>query len=182
MPLSGSVIEILNSDRVTPATRKALLERLNQPPVTTPVFFNEAEFHRLQFVCDRLIPQTDIEKIDIAGQIDDRLAKQKTNGWRYNELPNDGEAYQLFLTGISQTAKALFDHSFDMIPVEQQATVLLAVQQGEATGPAWQQLPADRFFEELLAEAVEIYYSHPLAQQQIGYTGMADQIKVISGH
>ena len=174
-PLAGSILDLINSDHVTPATRKALQERLNQLPVTNPKFFDETEFSRLQLVCNQLIPQIESDRIDIAGLIDERLANQKTDGWRYNELPNDGEAYRLFLAGISQTAEVLFDHSFDTITPEQQAKILLAVQQGEADSPAWQHLPINRFFEELLAEVTEIYYSHPMAQQRIGYTGMADQ-------
>jgi gluconate 2-dehydrogenase gamma chain len=174
-PLSGSVLDLINSDHVTPATRSALLERLRKPAVTEPTFFSEAEFKRFQLVCNQLIPQETEEQIDLAGPIDERLANGTTNGWRYDDLPNDGEAYRLFLTGINQTAEALFDHPFDTITADQRDTVLLAVQQGEATGPAWQNLPADRFFEELLAEVTEVYYSHPMAQQQIGYTGMADQ-------
>jgi hypothetical protein len=48
------------------------------------------------------------------------------------------------------------------------------VQRGDVEGGVWDTLPAQRFFEELLAEAVECYYSHPLAQEEIGYVGMAD--------
>ncbi|MCY7356588.1 MAG: gluconate 2-dehydrogenase subunit 3 family protein [Rudanella sp.] len=173
--LSGSVLDLINSDHVTPATRNALQNRLNQPPITEPKFFDEKQFKRLQLTCNQLIIRLNKEPIDIAGPIDIRLANGITNGWRYDDLPNDGEAYRLFLTGINQTAEALFDHSFETITTEQRDAVLRAVQQGEATGPAWQNLPTDRFFEELLTEVTEVYYSHPLAQQQIGYTGMADQ-------
>ncbi len=169
------VRDLLQSDRVTPATRTALTERLAQPPVTEPEFFTQDEFVRLQRVCDRLIPQPDDERVDLAGPIDERLANGTTNGWRYNDLPNDGEAYRLFLTGIDQAAEANYDRPFDALTDEQQADILLLVQQGEAPGPVWQQLPADRFFEELLAEVVEVFYSHPMAQEKIGYTGMADQ-------
>ncbi|MBW3634848.1 MAG: GMC family oxidoreductase [Armatimonadetes bacterium] len=35
-------------------------------------------------------------------------------------------------------------------------------------------MPSPRFFEELLAEATEHYYAHPLAQEEIGYAGFAD--------
>lgn len=174
-PLSGSVLDLINSDHVTPATRTALLERLNKPPVTDPRFFDGEEFSSLQLICNQLVPQPEGDSIDIAGLIDERLANHKTNGWRYNDLPNDGEAYELFLTGINQTAETLFGHSFETITAEQRNRVLLTVQQGEATGPAWQNLPSNRFFEELIAEVSEVYYSHPTAQQRIGYTGMADQ-------
>jgi hypothetical protein len=35
-------------------------------------------------------------------------------------------------------------------------------------------MPAGYWFEELLVEASEIYFAHPLAQQAMGYLGMAD--------
>ena len=49
-----------------------------------------------------------------------------------------------------------------------------AVQRGEAPGESWSVVPAARFFEELLAECVEGYYSAPAAQDEIGYAGFAD--------
>lgn len=52
--------------------------------------------------------------------------------------------------------------------------MLLAVQRGEAAGETWRSLPPGRFFEELLAEATEVYVAHPLAQEAIGYADMAD--------
>lgn len=181
-------------EKATPATRKALLNRLNEPPVLVPQYFDEPTFRRLQQVCDRLIPQSDQQPrkgltgdaqslrgfVDIAGPIDQRLANGTTNGWRYDDLPNDGEAYRLFLMGLDQTAEALFTRSFNALTGEQQDTVLQAVQQGDAPGPAWQQLPGDRVFEELLAEVVEVYYSHPLVQLGIGYTGMVEDRNLIS--
>lgn len=35
-------------------------------------------------------------------------------------------------------------------------------------------MDAALYFEELLALVVDIYYAHPLASEEIGYTGMAD--------
>ena len=45
---------------------------------------------------------------------------------------------------------------------------------GEAPGENWQEVLQDKFFEEMLAELAESYYAHPLAQEEIGYVGMAD--------
>ena len=41
-------------------------------------------------------------------------------------------------------------------------------------------MDAGRFFEELLAELTENYYAHPLAQEEIGYVGMADLPKWVN--
>lgn len=151
-----------------------LTERLNTPP-RQPTFFSTEEFALLQAICDRLIPQDDqLQRIDVAGGIDKRLTDHKSDGWRYNTMPADQEAYRLGLKGMEETANLLFEQSFLELPYEQQDEVLKALQAKEAPGNTWQTLAADRFFEELLAEAVENYYSHPIAQEEIGYVGMAD--------
>ena len=170
----GTVRALLKTDQVTEATRQALTERLDKP-AQQPAFFSTDEFALLQAICNRLIPQDEqSQQIDMVGGIDERLAANKANGWRYDTMPADGEAYRLGLQGINESAQLLFQQPFQNLTTEQQDRVLKSVQQQEAPGSVWQKLPADRFFEELLAEVVENYYSHPLAQEEIGYVGMAD--------
>ncbi|AQG81473.1 gluconate 2-dehydrogenase subunit 3 family protein [Spirosoma montaniterrae] len=167
---------ILQTDLVTEPTRHVLTERLNAPR-RQPAFFTADEFALLRAICDRLIPQddrSDAERVDIAGGIDERLTENKSNGWRYDEMPPDRDAYQLGLRGINQSAELVFGKPFVALSTEQQDSVLKAVQALDSPDSAWQTLPADRFFEELLAEAVENYYSHPLAQAEIDYVGFAD--------
>lgn len=137
-------------------------------------FFTESEYRFLVQVCERLIPQPEYQ-VDIVQAIDRRLSSGQTNGWRYDAMPNDGDAFRQGVKGIDETAQALFTAAFDQLSPDQQDRVLGQIQTATAPGSVWKDLPADRFFEELLAEAVEIYYSHPLAQEAIGYVGMADQ-------
>ncbi len=171
---TGTVRALLDTDLVTEATRKALTERLNRP-THQPSFFSADEFALLQAVCARLIPQDDrSEPIDMAGGIDKRLSENKSDGWRYDTMPADRDAYKLGLRGINESAQLMFRQSFQNISGEQQDIILKAIQANEAAGDTWQQLIAARFFEELLAEAVNNYYSHPIAQEEIGYVGMAD--------
>ena len=170
----GTVRALLLTDQVTEATRQALTERLETPP-PKPDFFSETEFRLLEAVCSRLIPQDEHQTpIDIAGGIDKRLAENESDGWRYDTMPPDGEAYKVGLAGVNETASLLFQSPFQSLSGEQQDEVLQQVQQGNAPGETWKKLPANRFFEELLAEATTNYYSHPLAQEAIGYVGMAD--------
>ncbi|GAB3892494.1 gluconate 2-dehydrogenase subunit 3 family protein [Spirosoma agri] len=170
----GTVRDLLTTDLVTEATRQALVKRLNTPP-RQPTFFSTDEFTLLQAVCDRLVPQGETDQpIPVADGIDERLSGSETNGWRYDTMPTDGDAYKLGLKGIDESAQALFQQPFLSLTGGEQDQVLKAIQLMEAPGETWQTLPADRFFEELLAEAVENYYSHPIAQEEIGYVGMAD--------
>ena len=170
----GTVRALLATDMVTPATRAALEGRLNAS-VHEPQFFEPQTYALLQAVAARLIPQPDrAEPIDIVAGVDQRLLEGKADGWRYDAMPPDREAYRLGLGGINQAAEALFQQSFLHLPEAQQEAVLEAVAAGTAPGENWQQLPVARFFEEMLAELTENYYSHPLAQEEIGYVGMAD--------
>lgn len=170
----GTVRNLLNTSQVTDATRHVLTHRLTAVPAP-PQFFSDAELALLQALCDRLIPQDDHpERIDIAGGIDKRLAQNKSDGWRYDVMPADGDAYKLGLQGLDETAQVLFNQPFGKLTGAQQDEIIGRLRQTVVPGAIWQQLPADRFFEEVLVEAASLYYSHPIAQESIGYVGMAD--------
>ncbi|WP_460502293.1 gluconate 2-dehydrogenase subunit 3 family protein, partial [Hymenobacter agri] len=98
----------------------------------------------------------------------------RADGWRYDALPPDREAYRLGLGGIQEIAQVQFQADFMTLTAEQQDAVLRALASGTPPGKTWETLDAGRFFEEMLAELTETYYAHPLAQEEIGYVGMAD--------
>lgn len=128
---------------------------------TAPSWFDAAELASLCAVCARLI--VEVPQVDIAGVIDARLAAGTGDGWRYDALPADGEAYRQGLRTIDATAKLLGGAAFLMLGPEAQDAVLVAVQK-----------TSRRWFEELLAEATETAYAHPAVQGAIGYAGFAD--------
>lgn len=170
----GSVRAVLATDLVTPATRAALAARLLAVAPFTPVL-DAAAAGLLAAVCDRLVPQPDrAEPIDIAGELHRKLASGGGNGWRFDSMPGDVAAMRAGLAAIDASAGAMFGGAFSTLTVEQRDAVLLAVQSGTAPGAGWTRLDPARFFEELLAGVAESYWSHPLAQEEIGYLGMAD--------
>ena len=171
---AGTVRALLPTDLVTPATREALQPRLSGE-TAAPRFFTQPELDLLQAALARLFadPEAPTARA-LAFCIDDRLAEGKSDGWRYDALPPDAEAARLGLRGLDETAQALSFSKFMALDAARQDAVLVAVQKGDPPGIVWRTLPAARFFEELLAEATEAYYSHPLAQEEIGYVGMAD--------
>jgi hypothetical protein len=171
---SGTVEALLHSDHVTPQTRRALEERLHAKPLS-PRFFDDHAIATLRAASERLIPQPDRPTpIDLAAAVDDRLARNVGKGWRYASMPQDREAYILGLRGIDECAQAMHGSPFVAVAGEHQDEVLRTVQNGTAIGEAWTLVPSALFFEELLAELVESYYSHPVAQEEIGYVGFAD--------
>lgn len=170
----GTVRALLDGQHVTEPTRAALRLRLADG-AAAPRYFDADALATLVAVCARLVPQPERRQpIDLAATIDARLAEGRGDGWRYAALPPDGEAYRRGLGAIDESATAMFGAPYAALDAARQDAVLLAVQRGEVAGGGWHALPAARFFEELLTEAVAAYYSHPLAQEEIGYVGMAD--------
>ena len=155
-------------------TREVVRKRLEEvPPIR---FFTSEEAHTLAAVAERIVPQLDRgneEKIPIVPWIDEKLYQDKRDGYRYEEMPPQRDAWRLGLAGINQTAWALFDgNSFiDLDPLSQDV-VLRHMACGDAAGEVWQKMPAARFFKDVLCSSiVKIYYAHTLAWNEIGYSG-----------
>ena len=164
---------ILNSDYLTVPTRRVLKERQNKRG--EPQFFDADVFHLLSVVCNLLLDQDpDEEMVNIALAIDERLFENGSNGWRYDEQPPDPMAYQLGLKALNAEAESAFGNSFTMLSKEQQVLILANVQKGETKSTGWEKVNPKLFFEDLLTESAEIFFSHPTVQAQIGYVGMAD--------
>lgn len=172
---TDTVQGLLNTDLVNQNTSAILKNRLEQPDTIVAKTFDEPTFGILKAVCSQLIPQTDrLDKIDLAGMLDEQLADGKGNGWRYDKMPTDETAFKLGMKGIDETAEAMFGDNFTDLDDAEQDGVLNAIQKGEAQGKIWEEMPAKLFFEELLTSITELYYSHPTAKNEIGEVAFAD--------
>jgi len=171
----GTVRALMDTDLVTPPTRAALSARLDFLPPAAPLFFTADEMATLVAALGRLFADSVQPDANyLAATVDARLAGGGGDGWRYDDMPPDGAAARLGLHGLDQAARARFGADFAALDAPRQDEVLTAVQGGDVPGETWQTVPPGRYFEELLAEASEAYYSHPVAQEEIGYVGMAD--------
>lgn len=170
----GTVKALLDTDFVTSSTANALRDRM-QKESSGHSFFDENNFALLSVVCDRLVAQDPENRlVNIALFIDERLKENTGDGWRYNTMPPDGQMYLNGLKGIGETAELMFNENFLHLSEHQQLDVLHSIQNGKAPGAAWKEMPSATFFEELLAETTEVFYSYPIVQEEIGYVGMAD--------
>jgi len=178
-PELGPLDDLLQSDAVTPATYDVLAARLaalDEPWPDRGAFFSVKELATLRAVVNRLVPEDHRAKpLDVAILIDRRLAGGRSDGWRPDALPNDGESYRLALRGFDEFANERHHLRFVELNGLQQDALIVHVQRGRALGPAWEALDPATLFTELLAEATQIYFSDPIAQIEIGYVGFADQ-------
>lgn len=164
---------ILESAYLTEPTRKVLLERIYK--MGSNCFFDNPSFILLSRVCDLLMDQDSKNRmVNIALYIDERLQNNDSDGWRYDCMPPDRIMFMEGLKGIEEIATQRFKQNFILLEKEQQTQILKAIQEGNVATDIYKNLDPKLFFEELLAETAEIFYSHPIVQASINYVGMAD--------
>ncbi len=157
------------------ATRKVVLDRVRKiPPIR---FFTSDEAELFRAVCDRIIPQDDRDsdhQIVIVNFIDERLHENRLDGYRFENMPPDQEAYQLGLRAIAEIAQHLYAKSFLGLTALEQEFVLKTVHDGNpaAGHDIWKRMPVHRFWHLLVQDIVGIYYAHPYAWNEIGLGGL----------
>src|SRR5688572_17348306 len=137
-------------------TREVVRKRLEEiPPIR---FFTHEEARTLTAVAERIIPQpdrADAEKIPIVPWIDEKLYEDKRDGYRYEEMPQQRDAWRLGLKGINESAQALFEEKqFADLDRRSQDVVLTHVARGAPPGNTWQLLSAARFFKDVLCSTI----------------------------
>ena len=167
-----SLLRLIDEGLVSKPTADALLSRLESAPAA-PTFLDEGAFGLLVALCARLRPRTPRPTArELALCIDARLGSGKTDGWRYDALPPDGEACARGLRALDAEAAARYGRGFAALDGDSADAIVGATQRGE-TRTSWDVVPA-RFIEDRLAEVVALAYAHPSAQEAIGYVGYAD--------
>jgi hypothetical protein len=153
-------------------TRRVVAKRLEQVPERR--FFTEAEWALAEAICARLVPQPDREPpIPIVPFIDDKLARNQGDGYRFEGVPPEREAWRRGLAAIDAEARARHGAAFAELDPDDQDEVLSRIQAGEVETD-WGGLPPKRFFGHLLLNsAVSVYYAHPDAWSEIGFGGPA---------
>ena len=157
-------------------TREVILDRVNNVPEMR--YFNAEEGCLLKAICDHILPQDDRDeahKIPIAPQIDKRLHEDLHDGYRYEGMPPDREAFRLGLRAIEELAQHQHGNGFLDIGAREQDEILRSIHDGKpsAAQEIWQQMPIQRFWMLLVADCADAYYSHPWAWDEIGFGGPA---------
>lgn len=157
-------------------TRDLIEARVHRvPPIR---FFSPDELSILTAVLDRIIPQDDRDpdyRIPVAHYIDERLHTGRIDGYRYYDMPPDGEAYRLGLQAVEDIARTMHSRPFVGLSPREQDEVLWTIHEDKPQGgeEIWKQMPADRFWLLLVSDAVDAYYAHPFAWDEIGFGGPA---------
>ena len=111
-------------------------------------------------------------QVPVLQMIDARLAAGETDGWRYADMPEDGQAWRDTLGYLDKEAHARCGSSFADAPERDQRAMIQAVQDGGDDG-SWHGLAAARVWSLWTRYACTALYSHPYAWSEIGFPGPA---------
>lgn len=159
------------------ATRKVVEDRVHHPPQRK--FFTEEQWKFWTVVFEHILPQTDRtpeRQIPIVGPLDRRLLQNRTVGYRFEGMPQDRDVYQTVgIEGINAEARARFHGDFLDLPHLQQDKVLQALHDGRPKGAPeiWKKVSVHRFWQFIVTDAIDAYYAHPWAWDEIGFGGPA---------
>ncbi len=185
---------LIDSDLVSRLTQEALMERAKPDAASyEPRALSVEELATLRAVMDRVLPQPQDAKIDLAARVDCQLAEAKGDGWRYALLPPDAKAYRAGLRTLNHEAQSAHVRPFGVLEAAQQDELLASAAKGDL-GPGLLKRAATAlgahdavkdehllnaeqmrlWFEDLRGAAVAAYVSHPATLGRMGYSGIAD--------
>jgi hypothetical protein len=149
------------------ATAQVVLGRLT--PRAGTAFFTDVEAGIAAGLLDLLLAQDCEPRIQVLALVDARLAAGETDGWHYDDMPEDGDAWRRTLSFLDDDALAAHDRGFAALTDQQQAPLVQAVYDADR----WHGLPAAQVWSLWTRYACTAFYSHPWAWNEIGFGGPA---------
>jgi hypothetical protein len=140
-----------------------------------PRFFSTLEWQILEALCERIMPQPkDRPPVPLPAYVDQKITEGLLDGYRYAQLPPQGEAWRRGLAALEQAAEEIYGGSFRGLLPNQQDALLSQMQQGDLTNAGWGGMPCNLFFEHrVIPDITHAYYAHPVAWNEIGFGGPA---------
>jgi Gluconate 2-dehydrogenase subunit 3 len=149
-------------------TAGAVLARLSHPSGLS--FFTPAEVALARPLLDLLLAQHGEPRVPVLELIDERLAVGETDGWHYDDLPEDADAWRETLAALDAHARDTCGRPFAELPDGDRAALVQDVQ--DCSG-RWRGLPAGHVWSLWTRYACTAFYSHPWAWNEIGFPGPA---------
>jgi Gluconate 2-dehydrogenase subunit 3 len=134
-------------------------------------FFTPLEQSVATALCDQLLDLSGTASVPVVSLIDARLTEQQTDGWRYEDMPEDGEAWRRSLAALEADANDGYGAGFADVPVADQARLIQAVQ--DLRDADWHGLNAGRIWSLWTRYACTAFYAHPQAWDEMGFPGPA---------
>ncbi len=154
------------------ATRELVLRRVQEVPQIR--FFSVAEAATLSPLCDLLTAQDSEPRIPLINYIDEKCAHGELDGFQFDDMPDDRDAWRLVARGLDEQATGRARAaSFAAADIEVQRAIVADFAEGKLDGGAWDELNVTRAFGLVMRVVLACFYSHPWAWNEIGFGGPA---------
>lgn len=159
-------------DRWDDVTAGAILSRLALP--SELAFFTPHEVGIAAPLLDLLLAQDSDPRVPVLALIDERLAVGETDGWHYDDMPEDAQAWRESLAALDEDARnAHAGRGFAELVTAEQAALVQAVQDRSSDGADWHGWPAKHVWSLWTRYAATAFWSHPWAWNEMGFPGPA---------
>src|SRR4051794_8545060 len=153
------------------ATRTVVLARVESVPPLR--FFDGQEAECLRAFCDVALAQDAEPRIPVLAFVDEKLHEGALDGYQYFDMPDDRETWRLVARGLDDEARRRGAESYAAADVELQEAICHSFANGELHGGPWSELNVACAWSVVMRHALEAFYSHPWAWNEIGFGGPA---------
>ncbi|MGO4536450.1 gluconate 2-dehydrogenase subunit 3 family protein [Leifsonia sp. 2MCAF36] len=150
------------------ATRAVVQARIGRPSDIR--FFDVVEQAAATALFDELLDQQGDDRVPVTAMVDARLAESQTDGWHYDSMPIDGDAWHLTLAALDADARAAYGRTFAECDRRERHTLLEAIRTGDGD---WHEFHRGQVWSLWTRYACTAFYSHPRAWDEIGFAGPA---------
>lgn len=160
------------ADHWDEVTRRMVLARVDDVPAIR--FFSAREAATLAALTDALTAQDSEPRIPLVNFIDEKYANGQSDGYQYDDMPDDDEAWQLVARGLDeQAAQRAGATSFAAAADDVKLAIVGDFAQARCHGGAWEELNVKRAFALVMRVTLACFYSHPWSWNEIGFGGPA---------
>ncbi|WP_233265565.1 gluconate 2-dehydrogenase subunit 3 family protein [Leifsonia sp. AG29] len=151
------------------ATRAVVMERVGRPSDIR--FFDAHEEGTATALFDLLLDQDPENRlVPVTAMVDARLAEKQTDGWHYDSMATDPEAWRTSLAALDVDAQELYGTEFAACAAADRRALLESVRSGDGE---WRGFDRERIWSLWTRYACTAFYSHPAAWDEIGFAGPA---------
>jgi hypothetical protein len=152
-----------------PVTAGVVLARVGpQPPLR---YFTPTQEAVARPLLDLILDQHEEPRVPVFEMIDQRLAELTTDGWRYEDLPPDPEAWSTSLEALDDDANDRHGHGYAECSPDERVSLLQDFL--DLCDQKWHGMRADRVWSLWHRYACTAFYSHPWSWNEIGFPGPA---------
>jgi hypothetical protein len=162
---------LAHADTWDEVTRGLVVGRVGRLPVLR--FFAAEEAAALRTLLDLALAQDAEPRIPVLEIVDSRLHEGRRDGFRYEDMPDDGQTWRAVAAAVDATARERGAASLLAADHPTRVGIVDDLAHGRLDDGPWSELNSARAWSVVMRGALSAFYSHPWAWNEIGFGGPA---------